>query len=158
MNFRYHIFCDALTKEDIQDTDIIDIYDNSFTMEFQDNYLVNDSDFKLFGVHFPFTILENMISAYTEAVVPHPNVPTPPLRVKIYINSSYSHQWMVEEHGSLLKEHYPLVLSLYRSKSTILNGPLMFDKHGIWEIKNDRCQIQIVSVYKYNKTKVQIET
>ena len=153
MNLRYLIFCNSLSLTDIRNTDIIDIYDKDYTYEIEDTILNNTSEFKLLGIHFPFEIIENLLRGFTEAVTQH----VTPLRIKVYLNSSYSHDLILHENGALLKKHFPMIISLYHVKDTILNGPMLFDTYAIWEVKNNLVQIQIVSVYTYNKHKLQVD-
>lgn len=157
MNTRYLIFCDKLTKVDVQDTDIMDIYDNNLTTQLNEVCIVNNKNFKLFNIHFPFEIVERMLVEYTNAVPSNHHLIVEPLRIKIYINSPYSHDVILHENGAFLKEHYKLFMSLYYNRHTTLNGPMTFENYAVWEVKNDLAHIQIVSVYKYDKTILQVD-
>ena len=153
MNSRYLIFCNNLSKTDIKNTEIIDIYDKDFTQQSEDVHINNTSQFHLLGVHFPFEMIENLLRGYTENITTN----VAPLRIKVYLNSHYSHDLILEENGAFLKQHFPMLISLYHVKDTKLSGPMLFDEYSIWEVTNNYIQIQIVSVYKYNKDKLQID-
>ena len=153
MNSRYLIFCNNLSKTDIKNTEIIDIYDKDCTQQSQDIDITNKSEFRLLGLHFPFEMIENLLRGYTENILNN----VAPLRIKVYLNSHYSHELILEENGAFLKQHFPMLISLYHVKDTKLSGPMLFDEYSIWEVQNKYIQIQIVSVYKYNKDKLQID-
>ena len=149
MNSRYLIFCNNLSKTDIKNTEIIDIYDKDFTQQSEDVHINNTSQFHLLGVHFPFEMIENLLRGYTENITTN----VAPLRIKVYLNSHYSHDLILEENGAFLKQHFPMLISLYHKDMAFDQCCLMV----IWEVTNNYIQIQIVSVYKYNKDKLQID-
>ena len=65
------------------------------------------------------------------------------------------HSIILDENGPLIKRNYPLFMMLFRE--ALLTGPLEFGDNAVWDISTENIKIQIISVYKYNKDKLQVE-
>tara|TARA_B100000902_G_C27222575_1_gene870469 strand:- start:863 stop:1315 length:453 start_codon:yes stop_codon:yes gene_type:complete len=149
MNLHCTIYSDNLNRDMVKSSDVIYV-DNYTTLDnvIEQTYF-NDSEFRLLGVHFPFDMIENILQAAlkTEQL--------PMLFIKCYIDSPYMHSIISDENGPLIKRNYPLFMMLFRE--AVLSGPLEFGDNAVWDISTENIKIQIISVYKYNKDKLQVE-
>tara|TARA_B100001094_G_scaffold196438_2_gene190388 strand:+ start:1201 stop:1671 length:471 start_codon:yes stop_codon:yes gene_type:complete len=155
MNLHCTIYSDNLNRDMVKGSDVIYLGNYTTLDNVIEQTYFNDSEFRLLGVHFPFDMIENILQAALKTGTGIERLQLPMLFIKCYINSPYMHSIILDENGPLIKRNYPLFMMLFRE--ALLTGPLEFGDNAVWDISTENIKIQIISVYKYNKDKLQVE-
>ena len=156
MNLHCTIYSDNLNHDMVKGSDVIYVNDYTALDNVIEQTYFNNSEFRVLGVHFPFDVIETILQAALRTEAGNiERLQLPMLFIKCYIDSPYMHRIISDENGPLIKRNYPLFMMLFRE--AVLSGPLQFGNNAVWDISTENIKIQIISVYKYKKDKLQVE-